>query len=87
MKQPNMQVFKLCLSDVDVHACLALATSNKPYNPLKGVSEEYHNFTDVFSKSRAQVLSEHWPYNLKIELEEGTVPPSPGHLYSLSTLE
>ena len=87
MKQPNMQVFKLCLSDVDIHARSAQATSNKPYDPLKGVPEEYHDFMDVFSKSRVQVLSEHRPYNLKIELEEGAIPPSPGHLDSLSALE
>ena len=68
-----MQVFKLCLSDVDVHARMAQATSNELYDPLKGVPKEYHDFADVFSKSRAQVLSEHWPYNLQIELEDGAV--------------
>ena len=68
MKQPDTQVFKLCLSDVDIHACLAQATSNEPYNPLQGVPKEYHDFMDVFSKSRSQVLSEHQPYNLKIAI-------------------
>ena len=87
MKWPDTQVFKLCLSDVDIHAWSAQATSNEPYDPLKGVPKEYHDFMDVFSKSRVQVLSEHRPYDLKIDLEEGTVPPSPGHLYSLSALE
>ena len=72
---------------MDVHACSAQATSNEPYDPLKGVPKEYHDFVDIFSKSRVQVLSEHQPYDLKIELEEGIVPLSPGHLYSLSTLE
>ena len=51
MKQPNMQVFKLCLLDIDVHTHLAQATSNEPYDPLKGVPKEYHDFADIFSKS------------------------------------
>ena len=82
-----MQVFKLCLLDMDVYAHLAQATSSEPYDPLQGVPEEYHDFMDVFSNSRVEVLSEHRPYDLKIDLEEGTVPPTTGDLYSLSTLE
>ena len=38
---------------------------------LDGVLEEYHDFADVFSKSKAGVLVDHRPYNLKITLEEG----------------
>ena len=43
---------------------------------LDGVLEEYHDFTDIFSKSKAGVLADHRPYDLKITLEEGTSPPS-----------
>ena len=58
-----------------------------PTDPLVGVPEEYYNFADVFSKQKAQEISDHHPYNLKIELEEGTNTPSPGHLYFLSAVK
>jgi len=47
---------------------------------------EYHNFADVFSKSRASVLDDHCPYDLKITLKDGTTPPL-GPIYSLSQEE
>ena len=53
---------------------------------LKGVPKEYHEFTDVFSKSRTDTLAQHRPYDLKINLEEGASPP-PGPMYSLSVTE
>ena len=59
---------------------MSLATVN-----LDGVPEEYHDFTDVFSKSKARVLADHSPYNLKITLEEGASPLGP--IYSLSQEE
>jgi len=49
---------------------------------LEGVPEEYHNFTDVFSKVKADTLAPHQPYDLKITLEDGASPPQP-LLYSL----
>ena len=53
---------------------------------LDGVLEEYHDFTDVFSKSKAGVLVDHHPYDLKITLKEGASPPL-GPIYSLSQEE
>ena len=53
---------------------------------LKNVPKEYHEFADVFSKSRADTLALHRPYDLKINLEDGQSPP-PGLIYSLSTTE
>src|SRR5258708_35904712 len=38
---------------------------------LSGVPQEYHEFHDVFSGEKANVLAPHWPYDLKINLEEG----------------
>ena len=35
------------------------------------VSSEYHEFADVFSKTKAEVLTPYYPYDLKINLEEG----------------
>ena len=43
---------------------------------LDGVLKKYHDFTDVFSKSKARVLADHHPYDLKITLKEGASPPS-----------
>jgi len=40
----------------------------------------------VFSKSKASKLAEHRPYDLKINLDEGTAPPF-GPIYSLSQEE
>ena len=53
---------------------------------LDGVPEEYHDFADVFSKTKARVLADHCPYDLKITLEEGASPPL-GPIYSLSQEE
>jgi len=53
---------------------------------LEGIPEDYHDFADVFSKIKADMLAPHRPYDLKITLEDGTSPPQP-LLYSLSTSE
>ena len=53
---------------------------------LSNIPEEYCDFADVFSKTKADTLAPHHPYNLKINLEEGTSPPI-GPLYSLSQSE
>jgi hypothetical protein len=49
------------------HVALALA------NPVdfKDLPKEYHDFVDVFSKSKADTLAPHRPYDLKIQLEDG----------------
>ena len=53
---------------------------------MTGVLPDYHEFTDIFSKTRASTPALHQPYDLKIELEEGTSPPF-GPIYSLSQSE
>ena len=53
---------------------------------LFNVPSEYYEFTNVFSKSKAEVLAPHQPYDLKINLEEGAQPPG-GPVYSLSASE
>ena len=50
------------------------------------VPKIYHDFADVFSKTHANTLAPHRPYDLKINLEEGTLPPL-GPIYSLSVSE
>ena len=51
---------------------------------LDGVPEEYHDFVDVFSKTKARVLADHHPYDLKITLKEGASPPPWTHLFVIS---
>ena len=53
---------------------------------LSMLPAEYHDFMDMFSKSKAGKLADHRPYDLKITLDEGTVLPF-GPIYSLSQEE
>ncbi len=51
-------------------------------DPLSRVPQEYHEFHNVFSGEKANVLAPHWLYDLKINLEEGA-KPFHGLIYSL----
>jgi len=62
-----------------------MTTSETKVN-MSTVPEDYHDFADVFSKSKASKLADHRPYDLKITLDEGTSPPY-GLIYSLSQEE
>jgi hypothetical protein len=53
---------------------------------LSGLPSEYHDFADVFSEQEACNLPPHREFDLKIEIEEGELPPI-GHIYSLSQAE
>jgi len=53
---------------------------------MSSVPEDYHDFTDVFSKPKAGKLADHRPYKLKITLDEGTALPY-GPIYSFSQEE
>ena len=64
--------FELCLYSLDIQANSAKLA--KALN-LSNVSSEYYEFTNVFSKTKAEVLAPHYSYNLKINLEEGAQPP------------
>ena len=77
-KMENNQVYQLFLSD-------KTAPDDAPVN-MTGVPPDYHEFTDVFSKTCASAPPLHQPYNIKTELEEGTSPPF-GPIYSLSQSE
>ena len=50
------------------------------------IPEEYREFMDIFSGEKANTLVPHRPYDLQIELEEGT-KLTHGPIYSLSPLE
>jgi len=53
---------------------------------LSTIPEEYHEYADVFSKSKAETLTPHRPYDLRIDLEKDSHPPV-GTIYSLSKFE
>ena len=63
----------------------ALASAEKLID-LTGIPKECHDFADVFSEVKANKLPPHRPYNLKINIEEGSTPPL-GLIYSLSKTE
>jgi hypothetical protein len=50
------------------------------------VPSDYHEFADIFDKGKASQLPPHHPYNLKINLEEGSAPAL-GTIYPLSPVE
>ena len=70
----NCQNTKLCASKTE-HSV-----------DLSCIPEEYHEFAEVFSKAKADTLAPHRPYDLKINLEEGSNPPF-GPIYSMSPSE
>ncbi|CAA7270379.1 unnamed protein product [Cyclocybe aegerita] len=81
---PGSVSFQLALSRNGSVSARSLATDNPEPVNLSSVPEDYHEFPDVFSKSKADTLAPHRPYDLKIDLEEGAEPPL-GWMYSLSS--
>jgi len=53
---------------------------------LSNIPSEYHKFTNVFSKTKAEVLTSHYFYNLQINLGEDA-QPLVSLIYSLSASE
>ena len=51
---------------------------------LSGVLLDYHDFADIFSKSKADMLAPYREHDLKINLEDSTSSPL-GAIYSLSS--
>ena len=70
--------FELCLCSLDIQAN---STKLAEAPDFSNVSSEYYEFANVFSKTKAEVLTPHHSYNLKINLEEGAQPPV-GPIYS-----
>jgi Retroviral aspartyl protease len=84
-KRPGAQCFSLHLSDPFISAKSVSASDEAP--DLSKIPKEYHDYADVFSKAEADKLAPHRPYDLKINLEEGTTPPPITAMYSLSRTE
>jgi len=53
---------------------------------LSSIPEEYHEYANVFSKSKVETLAPHCPYDLQIDLEKDSYPPV-GTIYFLSKFE
>jgi len=81
-KLPNSSNFELCLYSLNIQANSAKLAEAPD---LSNVPSEYHKFANVFSKTKAEVLTPHHPYNLKINLE-GAQPPV-GPIYSFLASE
>jgi len=82
-KLPGSYNFELCLYSLDIQAN---STKLAEAPNFSNVPSEYHEFTNVFSKNKAEVLTLHHPYDLKINLEEGAQSPV-GPIYSLLVSE
>jgi len=72
----NFELY-LCSSDIQANSEKLAEAPN-----LSNVPSKYHEFTNIFSKTKAEVLALHHSYDLKINLEEGAQPPV-GLIYSL----
>jgi len=74
-KLPDSHNFELCLRSSDIQANSAKLAETPD---LSNVPSEYHKFADVFSKTKAEILS--------LNLEEGA-QPLVGLIYSLLASE
>jgi len=77
-QKPDMTIFAATLYDINK----ALAPK-KEIDPATIVPPQYHEFLSVFSREEAAQLPPHRPYDHRIPLEEGKVPPF-GPLYGMS---
>jgi len=75
--------FELCLYSLDIQANF---TKLAEAPDLSNVPSEYHEFADVFSKTKAEVFTSYCSYDLKINLKEGA-QPLVGLIYSLLASE
>jgi len=82
-KLPGSNNFKLCLHSSNIQANSAKLAETPD---LSNLSSKYHEFADVFSKTKAKTLPPHHSYDLKINLKEGAQPPV-GPIYSLLASE
>ena len=60
--------FELCLCSLDIQAN---STKLAETPDLSNVPSKYYKFANIFSQTKAEILSPHHPYDLKINLEEG----------------
>jgi hypothetical protein len=77
------RMMKECSKGMTV--CLINVVNTTPTGAAKKqkLPEIYREFSDVFSKERADLLPEHRKYDMKIELKTGSQPPY-GPIYNLT---
>ena len=85
-KLEGSQSFCIQLSNSSTFASACKATLDKRPPNLSTVPPKYHDFTNVFSKTQANILGPHHSHDLKIYLDKGTALPW-GPIYSLSQAE
>jgi hypothetical protein len=78
---PGLHSFTINLNSISTST--RLSTLSNDLIDLSNIPKEYHEFANIFSKSRTDSLAPHCPYDLRINLEEGAQPPV-GPIYSLS---
>ena len=81
-KLPGSSNFELCLCSLDIQAN---STKLVKAPDFSNVPSEYHEFADILSKTKAEVFTPCYPYNLQINLEGAQ--PSAGPIYSLLASE
>src|SRR5882724_7515602 len=64
----NCFQLRISLPEVTGHS----TTTSETKVDMSTIPKDYHDFTDIFSKSKAGRLADHRPYDLKITLDEGT---------------
>src|ERR1700735_4428734 len=82
-KLPGTQQFTLNIKDITARSN---STSDSAPVDLSSIPEKYPDLSDVFDKAKADTLAQHRPYDLKINIDEGSTPPL-GPMYSLSQTE
>ena len=83
LRAEGSTLYKLTLSTVNGRS---VSTTAEPPQDFSALPDEYRDYADVFSAAESEKLAPHRLYDLKIDLENGAVPP-PGPIYSLSQLE
>ena len=84
VRLPGSNAFTL--NTTPTHTVSAAASASAEPIDLSNVPSVYHEFADVFSKVKADTLPPHRSFDLKISLEDGSLPPY-GPIYSLSQTE
>ena len=77
-KKPINTLFAASLEDIN-----KALQPKKEIDPLTILPKEYHEFRDVFSKKKADILPEHRTYDHKIQLKEASSLPF-SRLYPMS---
>jgi hypothetical protein len=84
--QPSTELFFMSYKEDDGGTIELLSQEAEPDVDLPAIPSEYHEFSDLFSKKKADKLPLHQIYDHTIPLEEGKMPPF-GPIYKCSPVE